>query len=275
VIRGGREGYDRLQILARARWPDTADLLARVGVRPGMRCLDLGCGGGEVTFEIARLVGAEGRVTGVDIDEVKLSLGRESATQRGCPNVEFRAGNVTEWDEPAAYDLVYCRFLLQHLSRPVDLLRRMWAAVAPGGAIVVEDADFDGLFCHPPNDGFAFYARVYPRVLELHGGDGAIGRKLYRYFLEAAIPDPNLRLVQRVDAIGEAKTLSLSTLEATADAIVEAGLASVEEVNAAVADLATFTAEHGTVVGDPRIFQLWCSRPAPGGPAGGAAAPSW
>jgi ubiquinone/menaquinone biosynthesis C-methylase UbiE len=228
-----------------------------------MRCVDLGCGGGEVTFEMARLVGAAGHVTGVDMDEVKLSLGRASATQRGCANVEFRAGNVTDWDEPARYDVVYCRFLLQHLSRPVDLLRRMWAAVAPGGAIVVEDADFGGLFCHPPNDGFAFYARVYPRVLERRGGDGAIGRKLYRHFLEAGIPDPDLRLVQRADVNGEAKTLSLSTLEGTADAIVEEGLASVDEVNAALADLAAFTADRATVVGDPRVFQLWCSRPGP------------
>jgi len=228
-----------------------------------MRCVDLGCGGGEVTFAIARLVGAAGHVTGVDMDEVKLSLARASAMQRGCSNVEFRVGNVTDWDEPAGYDLVYCRFLLQHLSRPADLLRRMWAAVAPGGRIVVEDADFEGLFCEPPNDGFAFYARVYPRVLELHGGDAAIGRKLYRYFREASIPDPNLRLAQRADANGEAKTLSLSTLEATADAIVEEGLASIEDVTAAIADLAAFTADRTTVVGDPRVFQLWCSRPGP------------
>src|SRR5882762_9589477 len=100
------------------------------------------------------------------------------------------------------YDLVYCRFLLQHLNRPGDLLQRMWAAVRPGGSVVVEDSDFDGLFCDPPNDGFAFYARTYPRVLQRRGGDHAIGRKLYRYFLDAGIRDPSLRLVQGVDTAG-------------------------------------------------------------------------
>lgn len=44
--------------------------------------------------------------------------------------------------------------------------------------------------------------------------------------------------------------------------MVEEGLASVDEVSAAVADLAAFTADEGTVVGDPRVFQVWCSRPA-------------
>ena len=51
VIRGGREGYARLQVLSRARRADTVELLHRAGLRPGMRCLDLGCGGGDVSFE--------------------------------------------------------------------------------------------------------------------------------------------------------------------------------------------------------------------------------
>ena len=49
--------------------------------------------------------------------------------ERGVSNVKFVAGNVNSWDQPDAYDVVYSRFLLQHLSEPVDLLRRMWAAV--------------------------------------------------------------------------------------------------------------------------------------------------
>ena len=109
-------------------------------------------------------------MTGVDMDEAKLELARAAAAEGGHANVEFRVANVNEWHETSAYDLVYCRFLLQHLNRPVDLLRRMWAAVRPGGALVAEDADFDGLFCQPPNDGFAFYARMYPRVLQRYGG---------------------------------------------------------------------------------------------------------
>jgi hypothetical protein len=40
----------------------------------------------------------------------------------------------------------------------------MWAALRPGGVIIVEDADFDGLFCDPPNDGFEFYPRMYPAL---------------------------------------------------------------------------------------------------------------
>jgi ubiquinone/menaquinone biosynthesis C-methylase UbiE len=260
VIRGGREGYERLKLLARARWPDTSDLFERVGIRAGMRCLDVGCGGGEVTFEIARLVGPEGSVVGIDIDEVKLDLGRAAAAEKGLTNIEFLVANVNDWSELDSYDLVFCRFLLQHLGRPVDLLKRMWAAVRVGGALVVEDADFSGLFCEPPNEAFEFYARTYPRVLARRGGDAAAGRKLYRFFLEAGIADPQLKLVQRADHSGEAKMLSLSTLEATAEAIVAEGLASEDDVLQAIAGLTAYTNDPRSVIGDPRIFQVWARR---------------
>src|SRR5260221_2881410 len=223
VIRGGRAGYERLQLLARDRWPDTRALFAHAGVGaglPGMRCIDLGCGGGEVTFELAKLIAPGGTVIGVDMDEIKLALARDAAAERGVMNVAFRALNVYDWDEPATYDVVFCRFLLHHLSQPVALLLRMWAAVRPGGVIIVEDADFDGWGCHPANEGFAFFLRTYREVVRRGGGDHAIGRKLYAYFLDAGIPDAHVGLVTPLYVAGEGKTLALSTLEATAAAIL-------------------------------------------------------
>ncbi len=262
MIRGGRQGYDRLRVLAAAHARHTAELLTAVGVGSGMRCLDLGCGGGDVTFEMARRVAPGGRVTGLDMDEVKLSLARASADERGFTNVEFRAGDVRSWDEPDAFDFVYSRFLLSHLRSPLDLLRRMWAAVKPGGAIAVEDTDFDGPFCHPPNSGFAFWARSFPAVIARGGGDAAIGRKLRWYFVEAGIPDPTMRLVQNVYPPNEiGKTLPALSIEATAEAIIDEGIATRAEVTAALADLTAFTNDPDAVVGGPRVFQVWAQRP--------------
>src|SRR5271166_3264345 len=101
MIRGGKQGYERLLLLARDRWSDTAALFERAGLSAGMRCVDLGCGGGEVTLEIASLVAPGGSATGVDMDEVKLGLGRRAAAARGLGNVEFRVLDVRDWDEPS------------------------------------------------------------------------------------------------------------------------------------------------------------------------------
>ena len=74
VIRGGQLGYERLTVLARSWQPTTSALFDRVQLGPGMRCLDLGCGSGDVTFEMAERVGPDGSVTGIDMDMVKLGL---------------------------------------------------------------------------------------------------------------------------------------------------------------------------------------------------------
>ena len=260
VIRGGREGYNRLLLLARASWPDTAALFSRAGIRPGMHCVDLGCGGGEVTFELAKLVAPGGFVTGVDMDEVKLGLARKAAVERRVSNVEFLAGNVNNWDDQGAYDVVYSRFLLQHVSEPVDLLRRMWAAVRSGGLVIVEDADFDGWCCHPPNEGFDFFVRAYAEVIRRRGGDHATGRKLYHYFLDAGIPSPQVALVQSVLVSGEGKELAWSTLDATSEAILAEGVATPGELAAALASLRQFTDDETTLIARPRVFQLWSAR---------------
>ena len=260
VIRGGREGYDRLLLLARDRWPDTAALFARAGLRPGMRCIDLGCGGGEVTLEMAKGVAPDGIVCGVDMDEVKFGLAKTAATERGVANVEFLVGNVNNWDEPDSYDLVYPRFLLHHLSRPVELLGRMWVAVRSGGVLIVEDADYDGWCCHPSNEGFEFFLRAYAEVVRRRGGDHTTGRKLYEFFLEAGIPTPAVTLVQSVSIGGESKDLAWSTLDAVGEAIVSENVATADELAAALASLRQFTDDPTTLIGHPRVFQLWSAR---------------
>ena len=68
--------------------------------------------------------------------------------------------------------------------------------------------------------------------------------------------------MQNADAAGEAKTLALLTLQATAEAIVSAALASAGEVTTAIEDLAAFTAAPDTVISGPRILQVWARRPA-------------
>jgi SAM-dependent methyltransferase len=234
VISGGRLGYDRLQVLARERWPDTAELLERIGVGPPMRCLDLGCGGGDVTMELARLVAREGQVVGIDIDA---------------------------WSADAEYDLVYCRFLLHHLVEPRDLLHRMWAAVRQGGTLAVEDADFAGRFSEPPNEGHEFARRIYDELLRRRGGDPRIGRKLHGYFRELGAPSPGIRLRQGAYVDGEPKTVSLLTLQATADSILAEDLATEDEVAAALSSLAAYTDDPRTLITTPWVFQVWAQKP--------------
>jgi ubiquinone/menaquinone biosynthesis C-methylase UbiE len=260
VIRGGERGYDRLRVLVRTWQPTTSALFDRAGIRPGARCLDLGCGTGEVTFDLARRAGPSGRAVGVDMDAVKLSRAREEAERKGLPNVEFRNQPVDEWSEADAYDVVYCRFFLEHLPDPVAVLRSMWAAVAKGGVLIAEDADFDAQFCDPPDAAFDFWNRTYQAALTAAGGHRLLGRQLHRIFREAGIPPPELTAVQRLDREGEAKTMPYLTTELTADAIVGAGIADRSEIDAAMSRLQELASDPEVLIGSPRIIQAWTRR---------------
>src|SRR6185437_6469005 len=108
---------------------------------------------------------------------------------------------------------------------------------------------------------FAFWVEKYQQVLTGYGGDPSSGRKLAARFVEAAIPAPTLTVVQRADLVGEAKSLPWLTIDATSEASRESGLASADELEAALAGLAALAEDDTTLCGSPRIFQAWARRP--------------
>ena len=83
LIRGGVTDRERLRILARVMHPSTTSLFDRLGLTDGMACLDFGCGGGDVTQELARRVGPDGKAVGADIDSTKIELARREAAELG------------------------------------------------------------------------------------------------------------------------------------------------------------------------------------------------
>ena len=95
AISGGREGYERLRVLAASRRASTLELFRLAGLRPGMRCADLGCGSGDVTFEMAALAGPAGSAVGIDMDPVKLELARVAARGRAWSTLPSRRATST------------------------------------------------------------------------------------------------------------------------------------------------------------------------------------
>src|SRR5262245_48801192 len=255
IIRGGVEGQNRLEVLARLLWPTTARLLAEAGLAPGMTCLDLGCAGGDVTLQLAALVGSQGQVIGVDMDETKLGLARHSATRLGLRNVQFRQLNVQDWVDESQYDCIYARCLLTHLADPLGVLRQMLRAVRAGGVAVVEDIDFAGHFCYPPCAGFDAYVRLYRAAAARLGADADIGPKLHGMLLDAGWRNPQLKVIQPTFTSGEGKQIALLTLINIADSVRAGELANEAELQSVIDDLRRFTDDPRTLIGFPRIFQ--------------------
>jgi 2-polyprenyl-3-methyl-5-hydroxy-6-metoxy-1,4-benzoquinol methylase len=88
-IKGGEVGRARLAVLSGVLAPTTGQLLDRAGPLAGARAVDVGCGGGVVSFALARRVGPAGHVTGIDLDEEKLAWARADAETQGLGHVRF------------------------------------------------------------------------------------------------------------------------------------------------------------------------------------------
>ena len=257
VIRGGLAGRERLRVLARVTWPTTSALLERVRVATSARCLDMGCGGGDVTLALARLT-PDGFVVGADMDGPQLDIARKEAADAGLTNVEYRVVNVME--PPAddeQFDLIYVRFLLTHLPDPAFALAHLCARLAPGGALVVEDIDFTGSFCYPENASFRRYVQLYSDAVVGRGGDPNIGIRLPSLVRAAGLADVHMNVVHPAGFHGDVKLISPITLEAVADAVLAANLCGADELNQTVDDLYAFAADEDSVLSTPRVMQVW------------------
>lgn len=187
------EEYERLSTQARVWEPATGRLFDQVGLAAGATCLDAGCGPGETMRLMAQRVGPSGRVTGVDVDEplgVQALAALRLAGHRQCA---FVAADLTA-DEPipgAPFDVVFARLLLYHLPERVDVLRRLWDAVAPGGHLVVQDYDVRSAGVLPPLDSVDEFVRFTNAAFTAAGCDIHVGGRLPELFTEAGVGTPD------------------------------------------------------------------------------------
>ena len=265
TIAGGQEGKRRLDVLAAAMRPHTAALLDAVGVPAGARCLDVGCGGGHVALELARRAGPAGHVLGLDRDAEVLALARTDAAAAGATTVDFQEADVRDLRAAAGprgpFRVAYARFLLTHLADPAGTVAAMGALLAPGGAVVLEDIDFTGAFCHPDHRGYRRYVELYRETVRRRGGDADLGPRLPALLHRAGLHAVEVRVAQPVALTGPDKQVTLLTLERIAPAVVAERVAGEAEVAAALDELRAFTADETSLIAFPRIVQAWGRRP--------------
>lgn len=136
----------------RAVWPAAR---AAMGMKPGMRVLDVGCGAGAFTRFVAEALEGRGAVVGVDHDEDLLAKARASTPARDGLEVEFRRADALKLDFPdASFDAVVSGFLLCILPSPLDALREMRRVTKPGGLIA-------SLSCFCKSGNFPMFGGVH------------------------------------------------------------------------------------------------------------------
>jgi ubiquinone/menaquinone biosynthesis C-methylase UbiE len=226
-----------------------------------MACLDVGCGGGEVSFDLARLVEPGGRVLAMDVDDVKISIGRAEAKTQQITNIDFQIADLEVCELAPEFDLAHARFILQHLQNPERLLAKIWKALRPGGVVVVTDTDFRGYFSEPDSPDLRRHVELYTETLKRRGGDANIGPRLPALLTRSGFENVQMSVVQHAATDGEIKLITPMTMENVAEAVVAEGLASPAEVERVVSELYKFARDPSTVLSGPRIIQTWAYRP--------------
>lgn len=178
-------------VLRSHRWR-TADNSAAYllpSLRAGQRLLDVGCGPGTLTVDLARRV-APGGVVGVDVSSEVIAEAAAHADDNGDVDVTFLAGDFRALDlEPASFDVVHAHQVLQHLRDPIGALAAMYDLAKPGGLVAARDADYSGFFWAPSSEELDRWRAIYLAVARRNGAEPDAGRWLLTWALAAGLED--------------------------------------------------------------------------------------
>jgi ubiquinone/menaquinone biosynthesis C-methylase UbiE len=176
------------------------DGLRRAGISAGMRVLDLGSGVGDVALALARFVGAEGSVLGVERWEPSIEVARRRCKAQDLANVSFVQGVLEEFEPEGRFDAIVGRFILQYLPTRSAILARLKRRLNPGGVMLFQEIDNSGSSEAPPSPLFGEVRGWIASAFAATGSVFDMGALLARTFLEAGLPRPQMIGVTRVES---------------------------------------------------------------------------
>lgn len=170
---------ERQQLLAQMLNPLTREVLDRVPSDSVNTILDLGCGHGHTTRMLAKQF-PNASWTGYECDALLVALA--SADASNPPGITFQQGDAAQLPYPeASFDLVFTRYMLLHVSDPLQVIREMFRVARPGGFVVAYEPDCCIEFCYPPNAALErmsyLWRHLFPHPL--------MGRRLVHLFRSA------------------------------------------------------------------------------------------
>ena len=153
----------------------------------GMSLLDVGCGPGTITLDLAEIV-APGLVVGVENVEAPLVAARDAATRRGDRSTRFQVGDALALPfDDDSFDVAHAHQVLQHLTDPVAALEEMARVCKPGGWIAARDADYAAMAWYPELAGLEEWRRVYRAAARANGAEPDAGRRMRAWATAAGL----------------------------------------------------------------------------------------
>ncbi|MDA8296612.1 MAG: methyltransferase domain-containing protein [Actinomycetota bacterium] len=158
-------------------------------LQAGQRLLDVGCGPGTLTADLAARV-APGEVVAVDRAEEVLAEATREFARRGLTNVRAEAGDVYALAfADGSFDVVHAHQVLQHLSDPVAALGEMARVTASGGWLAVRESDYPGMHWYPHDPLLERWLELYLALARANHAEPAAGRHLLAWAHAAGLAE--------------------------------------------------------------------------------------
>lgn len=238
-------------------------LLDRLGVAPGWRVIDVGCGPLGLLELFAERVGGQGHVVGVEREPRFVAMARALLARRQVSGVEVVCGDAQAVALPeGAFDLAHERLVLITQPHPERLLAKMVALVRPGGLVAVQDVDQVSWLCYPPHRAWDALLQVFWAVCRGRGIDPFLGRRLPDLLRASGLTEVDVAVHVGVDQPGEyRRTHLLALLESLRDEVLALGLLSADELAALLAAVRQHLDQPTTLVVRELLFQAWGRKP--------------
>lgn len=237
----------------------------RAGIRPGMTVLDLGCGPGYASFDLATLVGPEGKVVAIDQSAHFLDALMRGAEARGITNIETRKASIGSLDWPAdAFDAVWTRWVLCFLPDPEAALAGINRSLRPGGCFVSQEyVDYRSFRMEPAEPVFDRFVDAVEASWRHFEGDPNIARRFPKAFagLGWLIEEmqPEIHAARPSDAIWH---WPASWLEESPRRLVELGFLSEADAGEFLAFVAARNADPDSLLMTPCVLTARARKPA-------------
>jgi ubiquinone/menaquinone biosynthesis C-methylase UbiE len=177
----------------------TEHFLRRAGLVPGMRVLDIGCGGGDVSLLAAEIVGPSGAVVGIDRTAQGIAAARRRIEALGVKQIEFAVSELEAFTTDVPFDAVIGRFVLMYLSDPSATLRALMRHLRPGGIVAFQEMEMRTARSQPQAPLFERCAELHAKAIELGGFETAMGGKLFATLHQAGLPAPQVIVGSRAE----------------------------------------------------------------------------
>jgi SAM-dependent methyltransferase len=260
ALSSGRTDHDRLRMLCEIHDPQTRALLTRAGLSGSHRYVEFGCGLGFVARWAATQAA---HVTAIDLSQEHLDEARRLAVAAGLTNIEFRKANIYEHSLPAAsLDYSYSRWLLVHLNRPVDAMRKIREALIPGGIMVCEETDISEVYTEPATEGYHAYRDLSLESGRKRGVNYAGGRLLHSWAREAGFEVLDLSVYHPHYLTGPHKGFWSWTFLEIAHALLKEGLLTEDRLRQLANGMRAADEDPTIMVAHCRTHQMIARKPA-------------